>query len=167
MKVSNPQPEAAITGYVQRILVIENYRVTNPFTLPLFANGSPTLLFQTSGGTIDDLPGNNLTLFGQTVFPRTLTIKESFTLIAYFFKPTALYDLFGVSAQELTDNPISLDLLSPGITAALKDKLLNADSTRSRIGLLNNYILSLAVRNKAISQLMMYAVNKISNNTSL
>src|ERR1044072_7004083 len=120
MKVSNPIPCEKISHYVDRILVIENALVTNPFTLLLYANGAPTLLFQTAKGTIK-ANSNNLTLFGQTVFPETLTIRDNFTLIAYFFKPFALFALFGVSAQELTNNPIDLNLLAPSKTQQLQE----------------------------------------------
>ena len=130
-----PIPSAKITDYVHEILVIENFHVINPFILPLYANGSPTLLFQTAKGKING-NWNNLTLFGQTVFPDTLTIKENFTLIAYFFKPFALYDLFAVSAQELTNNPINLNLLSPVITKQLQEQLLNATSLNEMLQLL-------------------------------
>jgi AraC-like DNA-binding protein len=43
MKVSNPIPCEKISNYVDRVLVIEEVLVTNPFTLPLYANGAPTL----------------------------------------------------------------------------------------------------------------------------
>src|SRR3546814_14582095 len=81
MKVSNPIPNDVLAGYVQRILVIEDVEASKPFTLPLFANGAPTLLFLTAGATMDASPTGNLTLFGQTVFPRTLTTRDSFTYL--------------------------------------------------------------------------------------
>lgn len=162
MKVTNNIPGEKISEYVHSILVIENYQVTNPFILPLYANGSPTLLFQTAKGTIKGNT-NNLTLFGQTVFPETLTIKDNFTLIAYFFKPFALFSLFGVSAQELTDNPIDLNLLAPKKTLELREQLLNADSAETMIGLLDNYIYSLIVKVRADFQLIKFATAEIAN----
>jgi len=128
MNVSYLKPALKIADYVQEILVIDNYPVSTPFVLPLFANGKPTLLFQTAKGHIGNAT-NHLTLFGQTVFPSTLTIKENFTLIAYFFKPYALNSLFGVAARELTDSPVDLNLLSPAVRANLQEQLLNASST--------------------------------------
>src|SRR5690349_17330022 len=125
MRSSTPIPSAKISDYVHGILVIENTHVMNPFVLPLYANGSPTLLFQTAKGKING-NWNHLTLFGQTVFPETLTLKENFIMIAYFFKPFALQSLFGVSGQELTDHPINLNLLAPTVTKTLQDQLLNA-----------------------------------------
>src|SRR3546814_1436346 len=62
MKVSNPIPNDVLAGYVQRILVIEDVEASKPFTLPLFANGAPTLLFLTAGATMDASPTGNLTL---------------------------------------------------------------------------------------------------------
>lgn len=165
MKVSNPLPCEKISSYVERILVIENALVTNPFTLPLYANGAPTLLFQTAKGTIKN-NSNNLTLFGQTVFPETLTIRDNFTLIAYFFKPFALFSLFGVSAQELTNNPIDLNLLSPSITTRLQEQLLNAATPTEMLALLNEYVFSLITKSKANCQLISNATLAIAQNAS-
>jgi len=161
MKATNHIPGEKISEYVHRILVIENFNVTNPFTLPLYANGSPTLLFQTAKGQIKRST-NNLTLFGQTVFPETLTIKDNFTLIAYFFKPFALFSLFGVSAQELTDNPIDLNLLTPKKTIELQEQLLNADSVETMIALLDNYIYSLIIKVKTDFQVIKFATTEIA-----
>jgi AraC-like DNA-binding protein len=166
MKVFNNIPAPEISDYVDRILVIENARVTTPFGLPLFANGTPTLLFQTTRGSIKNNATSNLTLFGQTVFPETLLLKEDFTLIAYFFKPFSLTSLFGLSARELTDNPVDLNLLSPTITHELQERLLNAGTTAEMISLLNQYIYRLIVKTKVDSQLIRYATGLIAHNTS-
>jgi AraC-like DNA-binding protein len=165
MKVSNLVPCEQISNYVERILVIEDVLVTNPFTLPLYANGAPTLLFQTAKGIIKN-NSNNLTLFGQTVFPETLTIRDNFTLIAYFFKPFALFALFGVSAQELTNNPIDLNLLAPSKTGQLQEQLLNAASTDEMLSLLNDYVFSLITKTKADCQLIQFATMAIAQNAS-
>lgn len=165
MKVSNLLPCEKISQYIERILVIEEVLVTNPFTLPLYANGAPTLLFQTAKGLIKN-NSNNLTLFGQTVFPDTLTIRDNFTLIAYFFKPFALYSLFGVSAQELTNNPIDLNLLSSTKTRELQEQLLNAGTTEKMIALLNEYVFSLITKTTTDCQLIKFATLAIVQNSS-
>ena len=115
MDVTYKKPTDKLSEYVQDILVIENYHVTVPFCLPLFANGTPTLLFHTAQGQYKTNCGY-LTLFGQTILPDTLQIKENFTLIAYFLKPYSLMSLFGISAQELTDKPVDFNLLSKKMT---------------------------------------------------
>jgi len=165
MKTSNPVPHPKIASYVQRILVLENFKVTSPFLLPLYANAAPTLLFQTAKGEIGKQT-NYLTLFGQTVFPETLTIGDNFILIAYFFKPFALYSLFGVSAQELTDNPVDLNLLPAKQTAELQERLLNAPTTGEMIGLLDDYIYSLVTKVKSDVKLIQFATDQIAGNTS-
>jgi len=165
MKSIYLHPAPCIAEYVHELLIIENFQVTSPFVLPLFANGMPTLLFQTAKGRIGNST-NYLTLFGQTVFPDTLTIDEDFTLIAYFFKPYVLNALFGVAAQELTDNPIELNLLPTSIRAGLQEQLQNASSSREMVTILDNYIYSLVTKIKTDMRIVKYAVEKIATEPS-
>jgi hypothetical protein len=62
---------AWIAKYVREILVIERDGASMPFILQLFANGTPTLLFQTEKGQLKNNT-NFLTLFGQTISPTNL-----------------------------------------------------------------------------------------------
>ncbi|QMU29917.1 AraC family transcriptional regulator [Adhaeribacter radiodurans] len=163
MKASYPLPAAKIADFVEDILVIENYNVKSSFVLPLFANGKPTLLFQTAKGKIKN-NSNYLTLFGQTIFPEQITLTENFTLIAYFFKPFALTALFGFSAQELTNNPISLNLLQQQTTKNLQEQLLNASSNKEMLNLLDDFIFSLITKVKTDTKLIQYATQLISEN---
>ncbi len=162
MKVKNLQPNNKIAEYVERILVIDNYKISTPFSLPLFANGLPTLLFKSTKGIIKNSFTTHLTLFGQTILPETITFTENFTLIAYFFKPYSLLTIFGVTAQELTDKPIDLNLLEPQKTIELQEQLLNANTTDEMMNLLDNYIYNLIVLSKNDSPIIKYASNKIA-----
>ena len=166
MKVKNLKPNDKVAEYVERILVIDNSQNHTPFSLPLFANGSPTLVFKSTKGTIRDHSTGNLTLFGQTILPETLNFTEGFTLIAYFFKPYSLCSLFKVMAQELTDKPIDLDLLVPKKTILLREQLLNAGSTENIITLLDNYISDLISGSKGDNPIIKYATTKIAHNPS-
>lgn len=163
MNVTFPLPPAPIAEYVHRILVIENVQVVTPFVLPLYANGSPTLVFQTAKGLIKG-HSTQLTLFGQTVRPETLILQDDFTLIAYFFKPYALGPLFEVAAQELTDNPIELDSLVSSNVLTLKEQLLQAPSTRAMLLLLDQYIYHLLVRVKMDVRPVKFATDSILEN---
>jgi AraC-like DNA-binding protein len=160
MKIFYLKPADKISEYVQEILVLENHWTFTPFVLPLFANGTPTLLFQTAKGKIKN-SSNHLTLFGQTVFPDTLTLNDDFILIAYFLKPHSLVSLFEVSAQELTDNPIDLTLLSHCRTAGLQDRLMNASSIIQMLALLDDYLLGLSTKSKPDFSLIKYATSRI------
>ena len=158
MDVTYKKPTDKLSEYVQDILVIENYHVTLPFCLPLFANGTPTLLFHTAQGQFKKDSGY-LTLFGQTILPDKLQIKDNFTLIAYFLKPYSLISLFGISAHELTDKPVDFNLLSK--RTDLQEQLLNSDTASEMILVLDNYIFSLIPKNNKDNPLIKYAAEKI------
>ena len=161
MNVTYKKPTDKLSEYVQDILVIENYHVTVPFCLPLFANGTPTLLFHTAQGQFKKNSGY-LTLFGQTILPDKLQIRDNFTLIAYFLKPYSLISLFGISAQELTDKPVDFNLLSK--RTDLQEQLLNSNTASEMILVLDNYIFSLIPKNTKDKPLIKYAAEKILNN---
>jgi len=159
MKVIYKKPTDKLSEYVQEILVIENYNVTVPFCLPLFANGASTLLFHTAQGQFKKHSGY-LTLFEQTILPDKLQIKENFTLIAYFLKPYSLVSLFGISAQDLTDKPVDFNLVSKG----LQEQLLNSNTTSEMIVVLDKHIFSLIQKNNKDKPLIKYAAERIFKN---
>ena len=158
-------PTEKIADFVDSILVLENNEVKKTFSLPLFANGKPTLLFQTTKGTIKS-SSNYLTLFGQTILPDQITFTENFILIAYFFKPFALTTLFGFSARDLTDNPINLNLLQPIKANLLKEKLLNATTVEEMFTILDNFIFTLTTKIQTDYKLVNYATKLIAENPS-
>jgi AraC-like DNA-binding protein len=160
MKANYLKPSEKTSEYVENILVIENYHVATPFILPLFANGTPTLLFQTVKGKIGHNK-NYLTLFGQTVLPETLTVNDNFILIAYFLKPYSLTSLFGVLAPELTDKPIDLTLISSQKSSHLQEQLLNAPTVSKMISLLDAYIIGLSKRIPTDIPLIKFATQQI------
>jgi AraC-like DNA-binding protein len=166
MEARHLLPSAGIASYVDRILVIEENQLTSPFILPLYANGVPTILFKSVKGKIGRQNADHLTLFGQTIAPEFLSLNDSFTLIAYFFKPYSLPTLFGVAAHELTDKPIDLNLVFQQTSTALQQRLLNAPDTESMIGLVDEYILQLINRSKNICPVIQYAATEIAYNTS-
>ncbi|MES2807732.1 MAG: helix-turn-helix domain-containing protein [Bacteroidota bacterium] len=161
MNVDHLKPTDAIAGYVERILVIDDAKIFVPFALPLFANGTPTLLFISAKGTIKGDETSHLLLFGQTILPEFLTFRNDFTLIAYFLKPFALMTLFGVAAYELTDQIIDLNLLSPQQATELQERLLNAESVANRLALMDAYINKLITNQKNHIGIIGYATQKI------
>ena len=161
MKVTHPIIAGRVSEYVRGILVIENYQNKKPFMLPLFANGRPTLVFQTAKGQIKN-QFNHLTLFGQTVLPEQLFIKEEFTLIAHFLAPHSLPTLFGIQANELTDKPIDLNLLAKN--SIFQEQLLNAKTISKTITLLDDYIHSLIAKAKMDINKIKYTTEKILQN---
>jgi AraC-like DNA-binding protein len=165
MTIKNLQPSNKVAAWVERILVIENYAVTNSFSLPLFANGSPTLLFNSARGVMKNKLTNNLTLFGQTILPEAITFNEDFILVAYFFKPYSLLPLFKVAAVELTDNPVDIGLLGSQRARTLQDQLLSTAGTASLIQLLDDYISNLISNSTYDISLIRYATTSIAKNS--
>ncbi len=163
MKAYYLKPADRIFKYVQEILVIEENSMSVPIALPLFANGMPTINFQTTKGCIKN-QSNYITLFGQTICPEILGLDENFTLIAYFLKPHSLISLFGISAEELTDKPIDFSMLPHCKSFNLQERLLNADSTTEMIELLDDFLFSLATKVKTDIRSLEYATNKIVQN---
>jgi AraC-like DNA-binding protein len=162
MKVKNLKPDIRVAEHVERLLVIENAQSNDSFSLPLFANGSPTLLFISTKATMGGKPASHLTLFGQTLIPETLTFSGGFILIAYFFKPYSLNTVFGITAPELTDSPIGLHLVASRKTAALETQLLNAGSTKEKLALLDQFISGLIADAGCDCPGIRYAANKIA-----
>ncbi|HET7000338.1 MAG TPA: helix-turn-helix domain-containing protein [Puia sp.] len=162
MKVKNLKPNIQIAEYVERLLIIENSQSNDSFSLPLFANGSPTLLFISPKAIMGNKAASHLTLFGQTLFPDTLTFTGGFTLIAYFLKPYSLNAIFGVMAPELTDSPIDLGSVKPKKAGILELQLLNAKSTNQMLLLLDQFISGLIADARCDCPGIRYAANKIA-----
>ncbi len=162
MIIKNPQPGIRVAEYVERLLVIENFQTGKSFSLPLFANGSPTLLFISEKGMLGNKSAAHLTLFGQTLLPDTLAFTGEFILIAYFFKPYSLNSLFGIMAPELTDSPIDLGLVIPKKITDLEKQLLHAGTTEVRLALLDQFITGLIADAGDDHSAIQYAVNKIA-----
>jgi AraC-like DNA-binding protein len=162
MKVKNLKPNVQIADYVERLLVIENTLSNDSFSLPLFANGSPTLLYISPKAIMGNRRASHLTLFGQTILPDTLTFSGGFLLIAYFFKPYTLNSVFGITAPELTDSPVDLQLVAPRKTAELETQLLNAGSTKRMLTLLDQFVAGLIADTRFNCPGIRYAANKIA-----
>ncbi|PSK93476.1 helix-turn-helix domain-containing protein [Taibaiella chishuiensis] len=136
-------PPAALAAYVSGILVIELHAVNDPFVLPLYANGSPTIVFQTVTGFCSGGRTGYLSLFGQTVKPAQLALSGPFTFIAYFMRPHTLQPLFGIGPAALSDTYADLEYVMPAKTRGLVDQLLHAPSLNRRLDFLNAFVTSL------------------------
>ena len=147
-------------------MVIEYNGVIRDFALPLFANGSPTMVFQTAKVFSQKKAIGNLSLYGQTVTPDELVIKDNFTLIAYFFYPHVLKSLFGLNAAEVTDVCIDLNDLKQAKQSALQEQLLNALSLEKRLQLIDNFVLKLAALFDTDDRKVVYATQQLRNNTA-
>ena len=161
IRVTYPAPSPEMANYVQGIFVLEHQEYSS-FRLPLFANGTPALVFHNA----KEMPANShLTLFGQTISPDELLLKGKFTLIAYFLRPWCLPSLFRLAGSELTDNPVDFSLISKDRN--LEEKLLNAVTTKQMLSLLDDHIARLAACSSLEDPRSKYAAARIISTPQL
>lgn len=147
--------------------MIENDNESHEFVIPLFANGSPTLVFQTTSAVKREQTIGNLTLYGQTICPDELKFQDSFTFIAYFFHPHALKNLFGMNPMEMTNRYLDLTLLKQTREISLQEQLLNAASLEESLLLIEQYILKLSGDNKQSDEKIIFATNTLKKNRGI
>jgi AraC-like DNA-binding protein len=154
-------PPTSISQFVSGILVIENANDRHEFVIPLFANGSPTLVFQTTSAAKGKQTIGNLTLYGQTIRPDELKFQDRFTFIAYFFYPHSLKNLFGINPVEITDGYLDLTLLKQTRELSLQDQLLHAASLEESLVLVERYLLKLYGDKKQDDKKIIFATNAL------
>ena len=137
-------PRPSLARYVSHIVVLEYQGGRGEVTLPLIANGHPSIVFLSVRGSIAGKTVGHLSVYGQNRQPFPLMLKEAFTLIACFLHPYFLQPFFGMRASELTDVCIDLELLQPVWQRTIKERLLNAATPEQRLLLMEALILQLA-----------------------
>jgi AraC-like DNA-binding protein len=152
MRAETLPPHASVSPWVSHFFAFEIEAPAHGFTLPLIANGFPSLIFQVSERAW--IHGENrgletLSLNGQYVAPVHLDLRGRVALLACFFRPHVLKALFGFEASELTGARVDLELIRPARDARLKERLLEATSMAARADILRAFVLDLASRHSA------------------
>jgi AraC-like DNA-binding protein len=158
-------PPFSISAYVSSILVIENSTKTDGFVVPLYANGSPTIIFLSAKAVSRRQSAGHFMLYGQTVAPDELSLDEPFTLIAYFLHPYSLNTLFGLNASELTNSNVDLNYLMPGGKFDLEEQLLNEQRLELRLALINDFLLNLSGSKSFDYSKIAFATKELKTNT--
>jgi AraC-like DNA-binding protein len=156
-------PPPAIAEHVSSILIIEDSNENHDFAIPLFANGNPTLVFQTAHAENGNRQVGNLTLYGQTIKPGELFIRDSFTFIAYFFYPHAIRKIFGIHPKEIKDGYLDLTLLNAVREFSLKERLLHTKSLNESLAIIEKYILNVVNEDVAVDERITIATSQIKN----
>jgi len=167
LKTTFLAPPLSISQFVSGILVIEDTNKNQDFVIPLFANGCPTLVFQTAVAAKGNQTIGNLTLYGQTIQPGELKFKEGFTFIAYFFFPHTISQLFGIAPKDITDGYVDLTLLQPAKKFDLQEQLLNASSLEESLQLIEKFILKLSMQLPQDSDRIIFAVQELKKSNGL
>jgi len=145
--------DSKLAHYIRTVLAIDNNADSESSELPLFTNGMSTLLCKTD---------NRITLYGQSV-PRE-EWKE--TNIAFFFKPFTLATIFKLSAQELKEKPVELNLWNAQKVIALNIQLYHSKSTQEKIEILTHFISAQVKSNQRDCEIIRYATDSIMQNSN-
>ena len=167
MKTAFFTPPLSIAQYVSGILVIEDFNIHHEFIIPLFANGCPTLVFQTAPALKAGQKVGHFSLYGQTIRPFELKFKDPFVFIAYFFYPHALKPLFGINSPEITEGYLDVMLLKHARDANLEDRLLAAPLLNRRLELIDQYILKMATQKAICDEKIVFATSRLRKSNGL
>jgi len=152
---------------VSSILIIEDANLNQEFVIPLFANGSPTLVFQTAKAQKGTEVIGNLTLYGQTIQPAELHFREGFTFIACFLFPHTLTQLFGIAPKEINDSYLDITLLAQAKKFDLEERLLASASLEESLALIEKFILKLSAQSPTDDDRIIFATEQLKNSKGL
>lgn len=143
--------DTKLTDYIRTVLVFDNDSESSE--LPLFTNGMSALLYKAD---------NRITLFGQSV-----PVEEwNETTIAFFFKPFLLATIFKLSAKDLKEKPIELNLWDAQKAIALNIQLYHSKSTQEKVKVLSHFIFTQIESNKRDCEIIRYATDIIMQNSN-
>lgn len=144
LKYSTINPSDAVKEIVRFYWLLES---DEPYTHLTMAGTCPELLFHYQGRfheIVDDGSRELSFISGisaPSTKPRKFTIDEGFGLFGIYLYPHAIPLLFDIPANELTNQMINLDCLSTTLTQDLEDQVMNGDSVRQRIQIIESFIL--------------------------
>jgi|SRR5690606_6303457 len=149
--------DTELTDYIRTVLVFDNSSESESSDLPLFTNGMSALLCKAD---------NRITLFGQSVPIDEWISENNETTIAFFFKPFALATIFKLSAQELKEKSVELNLWNAQKAMALNIQLHHSKSTQEKVEVLSHFIFAQIESNKRDCDIIRYATDSIMQNTN-
>jgi AraC-like DNA-binding protein len=131
------------------------------------SDGLPGMIFQESKKSFlnkgdQELP--QLFLYGQTTRYTENKAVKKFRNIGIYFQPNALKSIFGIDADELTNQHIDIkDLIKTNIT----DQLIDITTAEQRIELLSSFLIQQAERQKTENQKVNFATAQLQKGVNL
>ncbi|MBW8687780.1 helix-turn-helix transcriptional regulator [Chitinophaga rhizophila] len=166
MQFRNIPPPDYLKDYVRHFWVIESHHTdVSAATFRTIADGCPGLIFQHQDQGIlfqNDKQLAGAILYGQATRHAALRIRGGFDTIGVYFYPHALKTIFGLNADELTDDCIDLNLLESTRSFQLQNRLTNTFSSQSRIDTICSFLLAqIAENDRYTDPSMQYAIDRI------
>ena len=158
-------PPDALKQYVKCFWSLQSDFSPTLQSFTVMADGCPGMIFQHVDNGIlyqfdKQLP--ETFLYGQSTRFAELNLKGMFNTIGVFFYPNALKLLFKISANELTDSCLDLDVEARKNGFYLSEQLSHAGSIQEKIDILSVYLFFLVGSgHNPENQLMQYIVSAI------
>ena len=143
-------PPERLKKYVKYFWILESgEQEPQDKSFLIIPDGSPGLIFQEVCSFTDDLgillP--QLFIYGQTTKPTQQKVNSRFKTIGAYFYPYALPSLFGIDAQETTNQ--NIDVGSFQKIENVLNQLLGTPSDTEKIRLLSDYLVTVLEKNRS------------------
>jgi len=161
-------PPPSLKNYVREFWMLEDNREdASQKTFTVMCNGIPGLIFQEKPEAFTGFDGERLPqlfVFGQARKYGQLQGNGSFRMIGVTFQPTALKTVFGINANELTDQNTCITNLTK---TSLTEQLQDCNSIREKISCLSAFLLLQARRYDGEHKKLHYAVDALQQGKKL
>lgn len=161
-------PSEPLRKYVRYFWTLENDSVEfSEKTFKIMSDGLPGLIFQKNKKSFlnqnnQELP--QLFLYGQTTRYTEQKATKRFRNIGIYFQPYALKSIFGIDANELTNQHIDINEL---VTTNITDQLLNTATNEQRIQLLSSFLTGQINQRKTENKKVIFAAEQLQKGLSL
>ena len=149
-----------IADYVRSIVSLGNASNREGTDLPLFTRGMSALLCRRVNESY------KITLYGQSVPDEAWSTQNNHEPIAFFFKPFAMGTIFKISAQELKEKPVDLNLWNAQKAIALSLQLHHCKSVPEQVDALSFFIHAQLESNQRDCEIIRYATDTIMQNSN-
>jgi len=161
-------PPASLKKFVRSFWVLENSAAdVSQKSFTVMSSGSPGLIFQENPSLFTGFEGEQLPqlfVFGQARKYGQLQGGGNFRTVGVIFEPTALKQVFGLNANELTDQNASISYLTK---TSLCEQLLHCTSVEQQVSCLSKFLLAQTHRYNHYNPKLVYATTALQQGKRL
>lgn len=161
MKYRQLAPPPHLQDYIRHFWILESEQPNGDSTFRTIADGCPGLILQDIDKGVmyqnsKELPG--AFLYGQSTSHEEVRVEGKFCTIGIYFNPSGLRSVFGMRADELTNDCVPLADIARSFTRQLGE----TPGLEARVKLLTDYVSTLVSRNApGVDKTIEYALSRI------
>ena len=145
----NPQP--ALQPFVKQFVLYQGYSNTQVIQ-NLVPSNFQNICFVLNGtmqlcNVYGNVPILRSYAVGQISRPNKIMFHEKITVLAIYFKPTGMYQLFGIPMNQFRDCRIDLELIAGAEAIPLAEKIFGTSNLESQIKIIEEYLLQKSLKN--------------------